>query len=299
MRFSHFLAALALTTFAAGAALADRGYMFNFIGPSGAGKSTLIMVLINDLGKPRRISLNSGQDGAVFGHLEDRKLFVVDEKNREVIDVGAMMGAYRGSGMAGAAGSASGSMAALDAVQEQMREKLEEMLAQMPEDQRPMARKMLEKQFGLKPKKAEPAPTAGNGAGMEVTETGQVKIENGMEQHLIVISVDGRPVSEVWVTDPDNVEGGQVMIDAMAGLGGLFDEVVGDAMPGGKGKGKGPGMNTFEFARQMARLNRFPISTTDLEDDETFTLESAAERDLDPDAFEPPKGYRLRTMPGG
>lgn len=293
MRFSHFLTAAALSSVVAGAALADRAFSFDFIGPSGAGKSTVIRVLVGDLDRPRRISMNAGQDGAVLGNLEDRTLHVVDEKNREVMDVGAMMAAYRGSG---AMGGAAGSTAALDAVQEQMREQMENMLAQMPEAQRPIARQMLEKQFGLKPAQAPAAPAASPSI-MEITETGQIRIENGMEQHLIVISVGGKPVSEVWVTDPANVEGGQIMIDAMADLGDLFDELVGDAMVNRKGQDSG--MDTFEFARQLAILNRFPVETTDLEDGETFTLRSAGERVLDPDAFEPPKGYRLRTMGGG
>lgn len=294
MRFSRLLTAAVLSTFAAGAALADRAFLYDFLGPSGAGKSTLIQVLVSDLGKARRISLNHGQDGAVYGHFEDRKLYVVDEKNQEVMDVASMMAAYRGSGAVGNAGG--GYTAELDAAQDLMREKLEEMLAQMPEAQRPMARQVLEKQFGLKPKKAEPAPTS-SGNILDVTETGQVRIEDGMEQRLIIISVGGRPVSEVWVTDPDNIEGGQAMIDAMADLGGLFDEIVGDTVI--DRRGKDAGMDTFEFARQLARLNQFPVSTTDLETDETFSLRGARERDLDPDAFEPPKGYRLRTMGGG
>ena len=56
-----------------------------------------------------------------------------------------------------------------------------------------------------------------------------------------------------------------------------------------------PSMSIADFTR----LDGFPVVTRSFEggelDSETV-LESVTERDLDPDAFEPPKGYRLRTM---
>lgn len=55
------------------------------------------------------------------------------------------------------------------------------------------------------------------------------------------------------------------------------------------------------FLDAMREVDGFPVAGESfgggLEDDE-WTLESIRERDLDPDAFEPPKGYRLRTMGG-
>jgi len=282
-------AATCLSAALGSATLADQSYTYEFIGASGTGKTTLIKVLVSDLDKPSRISLNHGQDGAVYGHLNDRKLFVVDEKNKSVMDVGEMMAAYRSSGLAG---TGSQPVPELDAAQDLLREKLEEMLAQMPKSQRPAMRKILEQQLGVKSKPTKKPTT---NAGLEVTETGEVRFENAVEQHLIVISVGGEPVSEVWVTDPANIDGGQIMVDAMAELSDLFDELVGDAMIAGKNKDAG--MDTFEFARQLARLNKFPIMTTDLEDDETILLENASrDRELDPDAFEPPAGYKRRSM---
>ena len=53
------------------------------------------------------------------------------------------------------------------------------------------------------------------------------------------------------------------------------------------------------FFEAMDEIGGFPVAgeSEDL-DDEKWTLESVTERDLDPDAFEPPAGYRLRTMGG-
>ena len=66
----------------------------------------------------------------------------------------------------------------------------------------------------------------------------------------------------------------------------------------------GPGLGSFFNAdrnpiESFNRVDGFPVVTRTFEggelDSETV-LESVTERDLDPDAFEPPKGYRLRTM---
>ena len=49
----------------------------------------------------------------------------------------------------------------------------------------------------------------------------------------------------------------------------------------------------------MSEIGGFPVAGRSFEggeDDEDWNLKSVTERDLDPDAFEPPKGYRLRTM---
>ncbi len=49
----------------------------------------------------------------------------------------------------------------------------------------------------------------------------------------------------------------------------------------------------------MNEIDGFPVVTRNFaggELESESTLRSAEERDLDPDAFEPPKGYRLRSM---
>ena len=54
--------------------------------------------------------------------------------------------------------------------------------------------------------------------------------------------------------------------------------------------------NTIDI---FSQIDGFPVVTRDFEGGELESetvLESVTERDLDPDAFEPPKGYRLRTM---
>jgi len=59
-------------------------------------------------------------------------------------------------------------------------------------------------------------------------------------------------------------------------------------------------MDTFEFARQLARLSKLSVITTDLEDNETIPLEKASRnRELDPDAFTPPAGYKQRSILDG
>ena len=51
--------------------------------------------------------------------------------------------------------------------------------------------------------------------------------------------------------------------------------------------------------RSFEKVDGYPVVTRDFEGGELESetvLRSVTERDLDPDAFEPPKGYRLRTM---
>ena len=60
--------------------------------------------------------------------------------------------------------------------------------------------------------------------------------------------------------------------------------------------GSQAGETPFEH---MNEIDGFPVVTRNFaggELESESTLRSAEERDLDPDAFEPPKGYRLRSM---
>ena len=120
-------------------ASSDPGLIAQF-GPSGAGKTTVIRVLLGSL-SPKSISINAGQDGAVFADFGNRKIFVVDEKNKSVIDMGAMAEQYRASGFAK---PKSGDLDQLNAAQDVLRKQVEDMLAKMPESQRDIARKALE-----------------------------------------------------------------------------------------------------------------------------------------------------------
>ncbi|MBT8136798.1 MAG: DUF4412 domain-containing protein [Gammaproteobacteria bacterium] len=103
---------------------------------------------------------------------------------------------------------------------------------------------------------------------------------------------DGEKIQELWVTDWDNVEGGEDAKDVFKDMNAFFEE-LGDSF-GGAGFGDGQ-FDTFE------EVNGFPVVTRDFDDgslESETTLRSARRQTLDPDAFEPPSGYKRRTMLG-
>ncbi len=109
---------------------------------------------------------------------------------------------------------------------------------------------------------------------------------------------DDEKIRELWVTSWMNIEGGAVVRDAFEDMARFHRELmesIGDMMGGAKdlfGEGENPIDGWLE-------VGGFPVVTRHFEGGELESetvLESITERDLDPDAFEPPKGYRLRTM---
>jgi hypothetical protein len=117
----------------------------------------VIRVLMASLA-PKSLSINAGQDGAVFADFGNRKIFIVDEKNK----------------------SASG------------------------------------------------APV------MSIEETGETRVNDGREERLVRILVGGTPSSEVWITDPENLDGGPEFMQVLSELQDLFQDLAGDFMTDGQ-----------------------------------------------------------------
>ena len=109
---------------------------------------------------------------------------------------------------------------------------------------------------------------------------------------------DGEKIRELWVTDWSNIKGGGDVVDAFKEMASFYDELLDSigqkpGSPGGFFSGDDNPIESF------TRVDGFPVVTRSFEGGELESesvLESVTERDLDPDAFEPPKGYRLRTM---
>ena len=97
--------------------------------------------------------------------------------------------------------------------------------------------------------------------------------------------------------DWSNVKGGAEVAGTFREMGSVWGEIM-DSFQDMAG-GSGFLGSDDHFANTFNKINGFPVVTRDFEDgelDSETVLESVTERDLDPDAFEPPKGYRLRTM---
>ena len=108
-------------------------------------------------------------------------------------------------------------------------------------------------------------------------------------------------VRELWVTDWGNVEGGEEARRVFLDLAEFFAELTAGLGEGGPlGGVLDSGESPFEF---MKEIDGFPVVTREFKDDGSLdqesTLRSAHRRTLDPAEFEPPAGYKRRSMLGG
>ncbi len=107
------------------------------------------------------------------------------------------------------------------------------------------------------------------------------------------VTREGQLVRELWVTDWDNIEGSEIVRKGFFEMASLFEEMM-DSFPGKwvEDMANSP-VETF------AHVKGFPVVTRTFENgslENETVLGSVTERDIGPDMFEPPKGYRMRTM---
>ena len=139
------------------------------------------------------------------------------------------------------------------------------------------------------------SPTPSGPASLDLIQGNKENI-NGYPAVLYELFLGGEKTKELWVTDWKDLGAGakaqetfESYFDFFAAISDGFDEL---------GFGSDSGLNFFEA---MDQIGGFPVAGKDFEAgevDEEWSLESITERDLDPDAFIPPPGYRLRTMGG-
>ncbi|MEE8525827.1 MAG: hypothetical protein V3T72_17975 [Thermoanaerobaculia bacterium] len=176
-------------------------------------------------------------------------------------------------------------------VQQAMKQ-VEKSLEGLDPKQREMMEKMLKRGLGQAGAGAMPKRSSS-----EFRNTGERATRQGYPCVRWDVSRDGEKVRELWVTDWDNVRGGQQVVAAFQEMADFVGELMDSfSQMAGGGNFFDAGKNPIE---DFTRVGGFPVVTRSFEGGELESetvLESATERDLDPDAFEPPKGYRLRTM---
>lgn len=165
---------------------------------------------------------------------------------------------------------------------------MEEALKNVPADQRAMVEQMIKQRM---PTQAPPTRLRS-----ELKNTGERSEKAGYPCVKYEILIGGRKIRELWVTDWDNIEGGEDMVEVYEDMADFFQELM-DAMPDfGQGE-SGMDDNIFEHMRD---LGGFPVVDKGFDDDGALesesTLRSAQRQTLDPAEFEPPGSYTRRSM---
>ncbi|MEM6453902.1 MAG: DUF4412 domain-containing protein [Acidobacteriota bacterium] len=213
-----------------------------------------------------------GKQGDMIFRGDRREMYVVDHDERSYI----RMDEKAIEELSGQVSAALGQMkAVLDSVPADQRAKIEEMMKQnMPNAAQPGAQR--------------PQAT--------LKKTGEKATKSGYPCVKYEVLQDGRKMRELWVTDWSNVEGGRDVADAFEDMADFFSTLM-DALPQMGQGGPTVGDGVFEH---MKEIGGFPVVTREFGDDGSLegetTLRSSARRTLDPSDFEPPAGYKRRSM---
>lgn len=126
-----------------------------------------------------------------------------------------------------------------------------------------------------------------------IKKTGERAEKQGYPCVKYEVFRDGRKVREIWVTDWENIDGGEETAYAMLSMSAFFDVILatmGDQDP-----------NVFN--NPYAGMNfedGFPVVVREFYENGGLDSESklmlVQRQMLDPDEFEPPSGYKLGTM---
>lgn len=168
---------------------------------------------------------------------------------------------------------------------------MEEALKNVPEDRRAMVEQMMKQRM---PAAAEVATDEGSGSVLE--RTGERADKNGYPCVKYVVSRDGKKLRELWVTDWSNVDEDGEAAEVFEEMADFFRQLM-EAIPK-----MGPGGAPLDdnFFEHMKELGGFPVVTLEFDDEggleSQAALRSARRMTLDPDAFEPPSGYKRQTM---
>lgn len=169
-----------------------------------------------------------------------------------------------------------------------MRAQMQETLKNIPADQRAMVEQAMKQRL---PQRTPPKLLRS-----ELRKTDERGKKNGYPCVKYEVWTGPKKTRELWVTDWDNVEGGEDVIGVFEDLADFFRELM-DALPDMGQGGSGAGANPFEHIKE---LGGFPVVTREFDEDGSLDsesmLRSTRRRQLDPSEFEPPSGYKRRQM---
>ncbi|GEM_PF-864879 len=168
---------------------------------------------------------------------------------------------------------------------------MQEALKNLPKEQRDMIEKM-QKENGVKIPGMTPPITK-----PKLTKTNEKSTKMGYPCVKYEVHLNGIKTREIWTTDWKNIDGGGEAKGAFNAMNNFFENIKDKFGAGDFPEGK----DLFE---EMNFENGFPVVTREFSEDtgsfeSESALKSSSRRTLDPADFEPPAGYKRRSMMGG
>ena len=165
-----------------------------------------------------------------------------------------------------------------------MFEEMAKQLEQLPPERREMAEKMLKDRLPDQTPRIEIKLP-------EVRKTSEIATKAGYPCTRVELIDEGRKVSEVWVTDFDNVEGSEEAVRLFLDMGRFMKEMARSMVPGMQ-------LPHSPFD-QVEKYGGFPVVTIRYElgkvERET-SLKKVQKHTFDSTEFEPPTGYERKQM---
>ena len=195
-----------------------QGQRFTFLGPSGVGKSTVITVLA------RHVVLGDGDDQMIADRV-NRDIYTPGPDG-DFISMREMTAQFTGGGAA--SGSTSGASditdpdaefeALFEGLPPTMKRQLRAQFQQLPRDQAIMALRVMRGQMGLPT--IDPGQLPQRAAPKAAERTGNTEKLDGTVLHEYLVAGD-----RIWAVDPDQMEGGEKLIEGLVALGDIFKEL--------------------------------------------------------------------------
>jgi hypothetical protein len=170
----------------------------------------------------------------------------------------------------------------------QVSAQMAEAMKNVPPEQRAMVERMMK---GRMPEQAPKGPVT------ELVRTSESADKNGYPCVKYNVLADGREVRQLWVTDWKNLEGGEDASRVFLEMSDFFSAMLESVSQFSGLMAEDTARNAFA---QLKELNGFPVVTEELAGDGSVAnrsvLHSTREQAFEPDDFEPPAGYKMRSM---